>query len=178
MSYIPDQTQNSGLFVKSTVILSPTIFYTADVNSLQFKELLATLVQNINDMNVTLNAKVSGYYLNDEFLTGKLFPPANGGVNQLDLIPGYGKLIVFGPVALGVNPPHAHGLAITNTWQFIVINGAAFDSGTLIGYPVTFAGAANNNIEVSIDGTNLYINNNSGQTFTSCNIVLEYIKNS
>ena len=56
------------------------------------------------------------------------------------------------------------------------IYGAATNTTTLVGYPLPFASATNNNIEVSVTATQVLINNNSGVTFTDSQVTLEYCK--
>ncbi len=176
MAYIPDQQINTGSYVPTTNVWDIARLYEVEVNSPEFKELLVRLYQNVNNIAVALNTKVTGYYINQEFVSGKLFYNPNADPNDpLLLRPGFIKTINTG--ALGAGPTAInHNIAVTATFQWMFIYGAATDTGTLIGYPLPFAGAAGNNIEVSVTATQILINNNSGATFTDSQVTLEYCK--
>lgn len=174
MPYIPDQQINTGSYVPTTNVWDVSRLYEVEIGSPEFKELLVRLYQNVNNIAIALNNKVSGYYINEEFVSGKLFynPASN---NQLELRPGFMKTINTGALGAGVTATN-HGLTVTNTWKWMAIYGAATNTGTLVGYPITFAGAAGNNIEVRVTATQVIIDNNSGVTFTDSTVTLEYVK--
>ena len=174
MAYIPDQQINTGSFVPTTNVWEVQHLFDVDVNSTEFKELMVRLYQNVNSIAIVLNAKCSGYYINEEFVNGKLyFNPASN--NSLELRPGFQKTINTGALGAGVTAVN-HGITVTNTFKWMFISGAATNTGTLVGYPITFAGAAGNNIEVTTSATQVIINNNSGVTFTDSQVTLEYVK--
>ncbi len=174
MAYIPDQQINTGNFVPTTNVWEVQHLFDVDVNSTEFKELMVRLYQNINNIAIALNAKCSGYYINEEFVNGKLyFNPTDN--NSLELRPGFQKTINTGALGAGVTAVN-HGITVTNTLKWMFISGAATNTGTLVGYPITFAGAAGNNIEVTTTATQVIINNNSGVTFTDSQVTLEYVK--
>lgn len=175
MAYIPDQLINTGSYVPTTNIWDVARIYDIDVNSKEFKELLVRLYQNINNISIALNQKTTGFYLTQEFVSGKLFFNPNSS-NQLDLRAGFLIVIDTGSLGAGVNTI-PHGLTIGTTWAWARINGAAFNNGTFDIYPLPFAGAAGNNIEVRANATNIIINNASGITFTTSMVILEYVKN-
>ncbi len=174
MAYNPDQQINTGSFVPTTNVWEVQHLLDVDVNSTEFKELMVRLYQNINNIAIVLNAKCSGYYINEEFVNGKLyFNPTS--TSPLELRPGFQKTIDTGALGAGVTAVN-HGITVTNTLKWMFISGAATNTGTLVGYPITFAGAAGNNIEVTISATQVIINNNSGVTFTDSQVTLEYVK--
>lgn len=176
MAYIPDQQINTGSYVPTTNVWDVAQLYEVEVGSPEFKELLVRLYQNVNNIAVALNTKVTGYYINQEFVSGKLFYNPNADPNDpLLLRPGFIKTINTG--ALGAGPTAInHNIAVTATFQWMFIYGAATNTGTIIGYPLPFSGAVGNNIEVSVTSTQILINNNSGATFTHSQVTLEYCK--
>lgn len=174
MSYSPNQQINTGSFVPTTNIWDISRLYDVEVGSPEFKELMVRLYQNVNNIALVLNTKCSGYFINEEFVNSKLyFNPANN--NQLELRPGFQKTINTGSLGAGITAVN-HGITVTNTLKWMFISGAATNTGTLVGYPITFAGAGGNNIEVRTTATQVVINNNSGVTFTDSQVTLEYVK--
>lgn len=174
MAYIPDQQIDTGSYVPTTNVWDVARLYEVEVNSPEFKELLVRLYQNVNNIAIVLNTKATGYYLNEEFVSGKLFfnPVSN---DPLELRPGYLMAVNTGPLGAGVTTIN-HGIAVTDTFHWMFIYGAATNTTTLVGYPLPFASATNNNIEVSVTATQVLINNNSGVTFTDSQVTLEYCK--
>ncbi len=174
MAYIPDQQINTGSYVPTTNVWDVGLLYDIEVTSPEFKELLVRLYQNVNNIALALNTKSTGYYINEEFVSGKLFfnPASN---DPLQLRPGFIKTINTGALGAGVTAVN-HDIAVTNTFKWMFISGAATNTGTVVGYPLPFAGAAGNNIEVSVTATQVLINNNSGVTFTDSQVTLEYCK--
>jgi len=166
---------DTGSFVPTTNIWDVNHIYETDINTPEFKELLVRLYQNMNNIALVLNTKSSGYYINKEFVTGKLYynPTSN---DPMQLRPGYAITIPCGALGVGPNTPVAHGLTVTNTWQWMSIYGAATDSVNLYGYPITFGGTVTGNIAVYVDSTNINIDNQTGVTFTSSAVTLEYVK--
>jgi hypothetical protein len=176
MAYIPNQQINTGSYVPTTNVWDVSRLYEVEVNSPEFKELLVRLYQNVNNIAVALNTKCTGYYINQEFVSGKLFFNPNANPNDpLQLRPGFIMSVNTGALGAGITAIN-HNIAVTNTFKWMFISGAATNTGTLVGYPLPFAGAAGNNIEVRVTATQVIINNNSGVTFTDSQITLEYCK--
>ena len=175
MAYVPGQQINTGQFVPTTSIFDVGRLYEVSVTSPEFKELLVRLYQQVNNLAISSNNKKSGYYLQEEFVTSAIyFNPASP--DPLQLRPEFRKTFNIGPLAAGVTTT-AHNLAITNTWQFTHIYGAASDNIGFNYYPIPFASAGGAaNIEIRVDATNIVITNNSGIAFTSCIVTLEYLK--
>lgn len=173
--YVPDQQINTGLFIPTTSVFEIQQLEKLDPNSPDFKQLLVRLYQTVNSIALSLNAKDSGYYLTEEFVTGSLyFNPTSS--NQLDLRPVFRKVIDVGALGAGVTPT-LHGLTIGTTWSFTKIYGVASDTGTNDYYPLPWASAGGaTNIELRVDATDVVITNNSGVTFSVCYVVLEYLK--
>jgi len=167
---------NYGSYVPTTNIWDVGRLYDIDVNTTEFKELLVRLYQNINLISTVLNTKATGYYINEEFVSGKLFfNPAATPNDASQLRPGYIITINTGALGAGVTAVN-HNIPITNTFKFMFIYGAASNTGTLVYYSLPFAGATGNNIEVIVTSTQVVITNNSGVTFTDSQVTLEYCK--
>lgn len=163
---------NFGQFVPTTIIFDVARLQEVDVKSEEFKELLVRLYQTVNSNAIATNIKDTGYYLQQEFVTGALYFNTNNDFNNLR--PVYRKTINTGALGPGVTTI-AHGLTVTNTWTWTFINGAATNIGTLVGYPIPYAGSGAD-IQVMVTAANIVITNNSGVVFTNSYIVLEYLK--
>jgi hypothetical protein len=173
--YIPEQQINTGLFVPTTNNWDIENIESIDVNSREFKELFVRLYQNMNAIALSLNAKESAYYLNEEFNTGKLFfNPASS--SPLDLRPVFRKVVDAGPLNLGIKAI-AHDLAIENTWKFTKIEGCA-SLADAVGhfFPFPYAGPPPVRISVIADNLNVVINNLTPHVFPYAYVVLEYVK--
>lgn len=174
MAYIPDQQQNTGSYVPTTNVWDVARLYEVEVGSPEFKELLVRLYQNVNNIALVLNTKVTGYYLNEEFVSGKLFfNPAS--TDPLQLRPGFIKTINTGALGAGVTSVN-HGIAVNANLKWMFISGAATNTSTLVGVPLPYVSVANTHIQVSTTATQVVINNNSGVTFTDSQVTLEYVK--
>lgn len=173
MSFIPGQQTDTGSFIPTTGSFEVSHVYTTDVNSPDFKELIARLFQMVITNSNVLNLKDTGFYLQEEFATGQLY--FNGATTDpLKLRPVFRKVIDMGALGAGVTSI-AHGLTPTADWRFVHIYGAA--NGTPNFYPLPFVSAAGaTNIEVRVNATNVIVTNNSGVAFASAYVVLEYVK--
>lgn len=174
MAFIPDQQINTGLYVATTDVWEVSRIMDVDVNSEEFRLLLVRLYQNINNIAIALNLKDSALYVKEEFIDGQQFFSITTNPNDLRM--NFRKVIDMGALAAGVKTI-AHGLTITTPWQFTRIYGAATNTTTGNYYPLPFAGAAGNNIELRLDNTNVIIDNASGVTFEKCYVIVEYLKN-
>ena len=174
MPYLVDQTINTGLYIETTTILDVSELQEINVNSEEFRRLLTRLYEKFNNVILALNVKDSGYYILQEFVTSQLYynPASN---SPLEFRPAFRKTFNIGALGGGVTTI-AHGMAITSSWKFVHIYGAATNSGTLDQYPLPFAGAAGNNIELRLNGANIVINNASGVVFTSATVIVEFLK--
>jgi len=64
-----------GLFVPTTNVWDVSEIYSLEGIKPEFKELLVRLYQNINNLSLALNLKDTGYYTEEEFVTGQVFFP-------------------------------------------------------------------------------------------------------
>ena len=172
MPNLPNPLSSQGLFVQQSPIFDVGELQNVDLTSDNFRELLVRLYQQMTNISIQLNLKVSGYYTNTEFVTGKLFFAADN--DPANMRPIFQKVIDTGAITAGLNAPIPHGLTIATTWSFISIYGAANNTTTNRYYPLPFASATG--IEVRLDANNILITNNSGFDFLTSKIILEYIK--
>jgi hypothetical protein len=177
--YTPIQ-QNTGSFVPTTDVWDVSRLHEVNVNSPEFKELLVRLYQNVNNIALVLNNKVSGYNLLEEFITSKVYFP-NPTIplpTVFDLRPSYNIVVNFGAVGPGVTVV-AHNIPFTTTYIVVDIKAIANKTTAPFAYyPLTWASAGGaNNIELKVDGTNITITNNSGVAFDTCYVIMEYLKN-
>lgn len=176
MAYIPEQLQNTGLYVQTTQVWELAQIADSKDMSPDLKELLVRLYQQINNIALSLNQKDSALYLNQEFVNGQNYFNLVS-TNPLDLRPVFRSVFNIGLLGPGLTNP-LHGLPITNTWKFTRIYGVASDTVGFNYYPLPWASAAGaTNIELRVNATNIIITNNSGVAFTDCYVVLEYVKN-
>ena len=118
MAYNIEQQINTGSYVPTTNIWDVAQLYEVDVNSPEFKELLVRLYQNINNIALVLNTKSTGYYIEEQFVSGKLFfnPASNDPTLRR---PGFIKTINMGPLGAGVTAID-HGIGVTSTFCGLV----------------------------------------------------------
>lgn len=167
MTYIPDQQSSTGQYVSTTNIWDIGELQTIDLSSSDFRELLVRLYQNINNIALALNTKETGFFLDEEFVTGGVyFNPTS--TSPYDLRPSFRLVVNVGTVAPGATTV-AHGLTIESSWVFTRIYGAVTSTGDNRPVP-------SKEIEVVVNGTNVVVTNTSAVTFTSCIVVLEYLK--
>jgi hypothetical protein len=174
MAFVPTQLQNTGMYIPTTSVYDVSRLYEVDVQSPEFKELLVRLYQSVNNIALSLNNKDSALYQTQEFDNGQLFFNPNS-TNILDSRNCFRMTINVGALPAGVTTV-AHNIAPTNTYTFTRLYGVATDSIGLNYYPLPFAGAVGNNIELRANNVNIIITNNSGATFDRCIVVAEYLK--
>ena len=157
---------NAGAFIGST-----QIWEIPDPSSPQFKELIVKLHQNINSIAILLNLKDTGQYSPNEFVCGQQYAL---GDNPSQI---FRKLINFGALPDTDTKTIAHGIAPTVDAKFTRIYGAASDTTNRLYLPLPYASStAANNIELSVDATNVTIITGSNRSaYASTFIVLEYM---
>lgn len=159
-------------FVPTAQIFDVEKLKDKDISNAELKELLIRLYQSTNTSATVINAKTSGLYQLSEFVNNDLYFGTAGDLNlglpnsQRSV---YRKVINFGTLAPGLHSV-AHGLTIATSWTFVRIYGCA--SMTNAYYPIP-----ESNIGINVDATNVNITNGTALTFTTCTVVLEYLKN-
>lgn len=172
MAYLPGTLTDVGSFLGTTTVWDAQIIENIDVNSQEFKDLLVELYTQFNKVLIELNGKVSAKLPSIEFVSGKIYANPNG---SNDLIPGFTKSFTIGALGPGVTAIN-HNIAVDANLRWISIVGAATDNVGMVGYPITFGGAAGNNIGVTTSATQIIINNASGVAFSSAYVTVEYVK--
>ncbi len=167
---------NTGLFVPTTNVWDIQNLEEGKDITPALKELLIRLYQNINTLSLALNLKDSGYYVQQEFLTGQVFFPdadANASGRQ-----SFRTVVDFGALPNNTTGSMAHGIDVFNTFIFTRMYGCASDQIAMTYLPIPYASANSAEvIELSADSTNVYITTTSDLTaYTKTYIILEYVK--
>jgi len=168
---------NTGLFVPSTNIWEIDSLRVNKDLSLELKEVLVRLYQNINSIELALNLKESAEYPRNEYLNGQLFfsDSTNPNVTGRQV---YRMVIVAGalPNASTKNIPHSIGL--TNGFSVTRVYGSATNNIAMNYIPLPYSSPTlNKNIELSIDKTNVIITTGIDMTaYTISYVVIEYVK--
>lgn len=173
----------AGSFVPTTNVWDVSELYSINVNSLEFKELLVRLYQNVNLIALVLNTKDSGYYDTSEFVNGQLLfsNPALSSATSTspDMRQIYRLVVNFGALPNTGTKSVAHGITTTASTTFTRIYGAASDTTGFNYIPLPFASPTlANNISLSVDATNVTITTGSNRSnFNVSYVVLEYVQN-
>lgn len=173
---------NPGLFIPTTNIWDVSQIYSTEVTSPEFKELLVRLYQNIGNIATALNLKDSAYYVQEEFVNGQAYFPnpalSSTSAAQPIMRQVFRKVINFGTLPNAGSTAVAHGLTITSGFSFTRIYGCASDQAGSNFIPLPYASTTLvNNIEMSVDATNVTITTGIDRTaFTVTYAILEYIK--
>ena len=148
---------NFGLFIPTTTIFDVAELQEINVNSEEFKELLVRLYQTVNNIALSTNVKTTGYFLNQEFVTGELYFNVNNDFNNLR--PVYCMVVNFGALPATGTKSVAHGIPVTNTYSWVQIYATATNPTAVTGIPVPYSSAAGvtSNLEIKIDATNVNI---------------------
>jgi hypothetical protein len=170
----------SGSFVPTTFVVDVAQLQDIEVNSDEFKELLVRLYQNLNLMCISLNAKTSGYYPLNQFVTGNLYYPK--GIISTSLIPSNYRssiriVIDFGALPNTATKSVPHGIIVTANTTWVVIKGTATDPVGLTGIPIPYASPTGANvIELNVDATNVNVTTNGARSnYTITVIELEFL---
>ena len=175
---INNEVLNYGSFVPTTYILDVQQLYNVNINSAEFKELLVRLYQTVNALSISMNTRMAGYFVQQEFVTGALFYPATG--NQAE---NYRQefmiTVAFGALPNAGTKSVAHGIAgITSSFTFTQIYGCASDTTDMLYIPVPYSSPTlDKNIEISVDATNVNITTAIDYSaYTVCYVILRYLK--
>lgn len=171
------QQVGPGFFVPNTFIWD--VIQNLEAKQ-DLKELLVILFQNINSMQIALNAKDTGYYPLEQFVTGKTYfpnPALSSSTAQQPTLRQITRMTLnIGALPAGVTSV-AHGITMLAQFAVTDLYGAASDQVGFNYYPLPFASAGGaTNIELRMNATNVIITNNSGINFTACTVVIELLK--
>lgn len=173
-----------GAFLPTTEIFEIENLENININSLEYKDFLVRLRQIINNIETTVNIKDTGIYTKTEFVNGQVWFPDPTLTSQTAKKPAerqvFRKVINFGTLPNAGTTNIAHGITFpaANTYSFTRIYGAATDPVGGSYLPLPYASTTLiNNIELSVDNTNVSITTGINRTaYTTTYVVLEYIK--
>jgi len=176
--------RTSGAFVPTNFIWDVQQLQQVDVQSPEFKELLVRLYQNISLIATVLNLKDTGQYQVLEILNGQQFfsNPNNNSSTAASpaLRQVYRKVINYTTALPNTGTATIpHNIVCTAATTFTRIYATASDTTGLNYIPIPYASPTlANNIELRVDGTNVYIITGSNRSnFNITYIVLEYLQN-
>src|ERR1700679_1134265 len=181
---MPDEnlTTLTGSFVGTTNVWDVGELEDIDVTSPEFKELLVRLYQNLNLMSLSLNTRDAGYYDTSQFVSGQLFFP-NVAANDIDsnandFRQAMRLVVDFGTLPNSGSKSVAHGITVSGSTSFTRIFATASDPIGFNYIPIPYASTTLiNNVELSVDGTNVTITTGIDRTnFTTFIVVLEYLQ--
>lgn len=176
--------QYLGQYVPTTEIWQViTELSQTDAKNPQFKELIVRLALIVNRINLSVNTKETGIYDNaNEFVNSNQFfpnPTFNSSTAQTpEYRAVYRTVINFGALPAAGAKSVAHGITCSAATSFTRIYATASDQVGLNYIPIPYASPVlANNIELSVDGTNVNITVGSNRSaFTVCYVVLEYLQ--
>lgn len=171
-------TNNTGLFVPTTNVWDVENLQTGKDITPELKELLVRLYQNINGMCIALNLKDSGYYVQNEFITGQLFFPDAVMQDSQQFRQSFRVLVNCGALPNATTLIIPHSLQIENSFIFTRIYGTATNKVDREYLPLPYASLTLiNNIELSVDSTNVYITTGIDYSaYTTTYVIVEYTK--
>lgn len=161
-------------------ISAPTFYLFPEEFNEEFR---VKLIQYLNQMAESLNAKESAYFVDQEILIGGGFIPTFSTDTPTNKTQRaiYRKTIDFGALPDTATKSVAHGITTTEDFSFVNIYATATDPGVgtiTEAIPIPFVSAAGTtDIEIIVDATNINITTTSNRTsFTRSFVILEYIK--
>lgn len=180
---LSSQQINAGSFLATTSVFDPSAIYSVEINSDEFKEFLFLLASAVNNISLSMNTRDAGYYSLSEFLNGQIFFPNPTLVSTSNQQPVwrqvYREVVNFGTLPNAGTKSVVHNIPNINAaFSFTRIYGAASDPVGFNYIPLPYASPTLvNNIELSVDATNVNITTGSNRSnFTITYVILEYIK--
>lgn len=176
---------NPGAFVPTTYIIDPNNFRQVGVNSEEFKDLMVTLAQLVNDIVLSTNIRDAGYYSEVEFVNGQLWYPNPANSSTTGTLPSgpqwrqvFRKVIAFGTLPNNAATSVAHNIDITSTYSFTRIYATATNTARTSFLPIPYVSIGDaESIELEVTDTDVIITTNTDRTsYTNTYVVLEYIK--
>ena len=174
---------NLGMMLPTTNVYDVGQIYTLENVDEGLKQLLVSLYQNLNNMALAVNAKDTGYYPLQEFLTGKLlFPNVNPSTTSTST-PVFREVfrmtVNFGALPNATTKQVPHYIDVNSSYSFTSISGCATRRDAFGGIPIPYSSStANDCIECSVDDTYITIITAADYSdYELCYITIEYIKN-
>ena len=180
-----DNSNSFGSFIPTTNIWDTAEIFDVDINSIQFRELLVRLYQNINNIALVVNTKDTGIYTNTApFVNGQTWfaDPALTSVAASNRTTPTERQVVrtvinFGALPNTATKSVAHNIICNASTTFTRIYATASDTTGFNYIPIPYASPVlANNIEINVDATNVNITTGSNRTnFNICYVILEYL---
>lgn len=176
------QVSNFGSFVPTTNIWDTSEIYQIDINSIQFRELLVRLYQNVNNIAIVLNSKDTAIYDNTQaIINGQIWFPDPTLSSLTTTSPAqrqvFRTVINFGALPNAAIKSVPHNIICNSSTTFTRIYATASDTTGLAYIPIPFVAISGNNIEINVDATN--VNIDTGATnysnYNICYVILEYL---
>lgn len=171
---------NPGNLIQTTFVWNAQEVQSLNIDK-DLKRLLVQLYQNLNQVTLALNAKDTGFYNEQEFLTGQQFFSVPGVNSTSQSAPDqrqvFRKVINFGALPDTTTKSVPHNISLQAGYSFTRIYGCATNPGSSF-IPLPYASTTlNENIELEVDDSDINITTGINRTsYTICYCVLEYIK--
>lgn len=140
--------------------------------------------QYLNDMAYSVNRKETGYYIEEETITGQQFVPTFGTSegSSVEYRPILRKVIDCGTLPNAGTSTTAHGITTTENFSFVKIYGCATDPGastvnSAIPLPFINTTTPGDSVELSVNATNILITTTTANyiNYTRTFVILEWI---
>lgn len=141
--------------------------------------------QYMNDTAYAVNRKDSGYYVEEETVTGQKFVPTFGTAqsSNVEYRPVLRKVIDTGTLPSTATSTTAHGITTNQDFSFVKIYGCATDPGastvaSAIPLPYINTTTPGDSVELSVDATNVNITTTTANyaVYTRSFVILEWIQ--
>lgn len=154
--------------------LNPALLRTLKPGTHEYTNFMVSLVENINEMLLSLNSKDIGIYTNLETISGQKYN-ASGEANEVAVLR---KVIDFGSLPNSTTKSVAHGLTSTWKYKFTRIYATASDSTNKVYLPIPYSSSTSADIiELHVDNTNVNIKTGKDRTsYDTVYVVIEYIE--
>jgi hypothetical protein len=179
------QGQQTGAYIQTTIIQDQQVLRTVDLKGEDFRNILMRLYEALGMHEKSINQRTAGFYPLTEFIDGNVFfpdPALSSTTSQKpDLRQEFVKVINYGPLPNTAQTSQPHGITIDANTTFTQIYATATNPVSPFEFvPIPYVSATdpNGTIEISVDGTNVYITTaEDWSAYTRCLVVLKYLKN-
>lgn len=176
--------QDFGLNVPTTNVWDTSQIQSLEGESAQLKELLIRLYQNLNRVSIAINLKESAIYGLQEFVTGGSWQQMSSSVDSSQTSvyrPERRKVLNAGALANAGTITIPHGITCTPSTSITYLQAFATNPVSTFGYiPIPYASttAVADNIELYMDGTNVYIKTAANYSaYTICYVIIQFLQN-
>lgn len=171
---------NTGLFIPTTNIYEIDQLQEQGLDKELLRNIFVHLYQDMCNVALALNLKDSAYYTLNEFMNGQvLFSNLDSFGNNYQGRQVFRTVVNFGALPNTTTISLPHNIDISFGFSFTRIYGCSTDpvSQNYIPLPYVSASAVANNIELSVDSSNVVITTGIDQSaYTTTYVILEYVK--